>query len=219
VRTVIVEDHLIVRDILKKICSTELGFNVVAEASDGREAVSEILRTRPDLVLLDLELLGADGFTVIELVRKAGLMPRILVFSSYLDDYTVYRIEKAMVHGFLDKNLNNIASVAAAIRAVSRGEARFSESFKKSKAARHADPNSFDKLLSEREIGVLRMIGDSLSDQEIGERLNIADRTAQKHRFNIQKKLGLKSSRALVHYAQEHGFTQSVVRPTPESAP
>jgi len=218
VRTVIVEDHLFIRDILKKICSAELNFDVVAEASDGKQAVGEILRTQPDLVLLDLELIGTDGFTVIELVRRAGLTPRILVISSFLDDYTVYRIEKAMVHGFLDKNLNNVASVAAAIRAVSRGEARFSEAFQRSKAARHADPNSFDKVLSEREIAVLSMIGDSLGDQEIGERLNISDRTAEKHRFNIQKRLGLKSTRALVRYAQEHGFTHSVARPTPDSA-
>jgi DNA-binding NarL/FixJ family response regulator len=218
-RTVIVEDQLFIREILRKVCSTELNFEIVAEASDGRQAIGEILRTGPDLILLDLQLLGADGFTVIDLVRRAGLRPRILVFSSFLDEYTVYRIEKAMVHGFMDKNFSSVDSVAAAIRAVSAGTARFSDAFQKAKAARHSDPNAFDKLLSEREIEVLSMIGDSLSDREIGERLNIADRTAQKHRFNVQRKLGLKSTHDLVHYAQNHGFTQSFVRPSPPPSP
>ena len=126
VKTAIVEDQLFIRDILRKVCTAELNFEIVAEASDGTVAIGEILRTSPDLVLLDLELLGADGFTVIDLVRKAGLKPRILIFSSFMDDYTVYRVEKAMVHGFMDKNLNNVATLAEAIRGVSRGEARFS---------------------------------------------------------------------------------------------
>jgi len=129
-----------------------------------------------------------------------------------MDDYTVYRVEKAMVHGFMDKNLNNVATLAEAIRGVSRGEARFSMEFAKARAARHADSRSFDKLLSDREITVLGMIGDLLNDHQIAERLDIADRTAQKHRFNIQAKLGLGSPRDLLHYAQDRGFTQSVVR-------
>ena len=212
VKTAIVEDQLFIRDILRKVCTAELNFEVVAEASDGTVAIGEILRTGAELVLLDLELLGADGFTVIELVRKAGLKPRFLIFSSFMDEFTVYRVEKAMVHGFMDKNLNDVSTLAAAIRGVSQGEARFSSEFAKARAARHADPNAFDKVLSDREITVLGMIGDLLDDHQIAGRLNIADRTAQKHRFNIQAKLGLGSPRDLLHYAQDRGFTQSVVR-------
>jgi DNA-binding NarL/FixJ family response regulator len=212
VRTAIIEDQLFTREILRKVCTAELGFEVVAEESDGSVAIGQILRTKAELVLLDLELLGLDGFTVADLVRKAGLRPRILVFSSFLDDYTIYRVERSMVHGFMDKNFNDAAALAEAIRAVAQGEARFSNAFVKARAARHADPMAFDKLLSDREIAVLSMIGDLLNDHQIAERLNIADRTAQKHRFNIQAKLGLGSPRALLHYAQDRGFTQSVVR-------
>ena len=70
---------------------------MVAEAADGQQGVAAILRTAPDLVLLDLELPGVDGFTVIDLIRTSGMKPRILVFSSFYDEYSVYRIERAKV--------------------------------------------------------------------------------------------------------------------------
>jgi len=215
VRIVIVEDQSIIRELLRKVCTQELGFDVVAEAADGQQGVAAILRTAPDLVLLDLELPSVDGFTVIEMIRTSGMKPRILVFSSFYDEYSVYRIERAKVHGFMDKNFNNIRAVAAAIQAVGRGEAYFSAAFAKMKMARHADPQSFDKVLTDREIVVLSLIGDLLSDTEIGEKLDMADRTAQKHRFNIMGKLAIGSRAELERYARKHGFRQSVVRDQP----
>jgi DNA-binding NarL/FixJ family response regulator len=105
--------------------------------------------------------------------------------------------------------------VTAAIAAVSRGEAYFSAAFARMKTARHADPHAFDKVLTDREIVVLSLIGDLLTDSEIGEKLDMADRTAQKHRFNIMAKLSVSSRAELERFARKHGFRQSVVRDQP----
>jgi DNA-binding NarL/FixJ family response regulator len=93
VRIVIVEDHQMFREVLRKVCTQELRHKVVGEAKDGLSAVALIQETAPDLVLLDLHLPGLDGFGVVAALRQARPDIRILVLSSHCDDYTVYRAE------------------------------------------------------------------------------------------------------------------------------
>src|ERR1041384_2056843 len=102
VRIVIVEDHLMFREVLRKVCAVELKHDVVGEAADGRTAVEMVKSKRPDLVLLDLHLPGLDGFGVAEAIRRIAPATRILVLSSHCDEYTVFRAEQAHVQGFVD---------------------------------------------------------------------------------------------------------------------
>ncbi len=212
VRIVIVEDHLMFREVLRKVCVRDLKHEVVGEAGDGRQAVALALRTSPDLVLLDLHLPNLDGFGVVEALRQATPNIRILVLSSHCDDYTVFRAEHARVQGFVDKNTSAVATLRHAITAVSQGRVYFSAAFKQIKAARHGNPFSFDKLLTERERAVLALIGEPLTDDEIAGRLGRSKETIEKHRFNILRKLGLESTAALVRYAVDHGFTLTAPR-------
>src|SRR6185503_18008127 len=108
--------------------------------------------------------------------------------------YTVFRAERARVQGFVDKNTNTVEALKDAITAVAEGRVSFSEAFMRAKNTRLRDPNSFDKLLSERERAVLSLIGAPLGDEEIGQRLEIATETVEKHRFNLLKKLGLRTT-------------------------
>lgn len=206
-RIVIVEDHLMFREVLRKVCVAELHHQVVGEAGDGKVAVKLVREMQPDLVLLDLHLPGLDGFGVIESIRKDSPETRVLVLSSHCDEYTVYNSERAHVAGFVDKNTNSVATLKSAIGDIAKGKAWFSEAFLKIKAARRRDPKSFDKLLTKREGAILALIGQSLTDAEIGRRLEISWQTVEKHRFNLLKKLDLKSTAELARYAQEHGFT------------
>ena len=212
VRIVIVEDHLMFREVLRKVCVQELRHEVVGEAGDGRRAVALVLGTSPDLVLLDLHLPNLDGFGVVEALRQAAPQVRILVLSSHCDDYTVFRAEHAHIQGFVDKNTSAVATLKRAITEVCAGRVYFSEAFKQIKAASHGDPFSFDKLLTERERTVLALIGDPLTDREIASRLGISKETVEKHRFNILRKLGLQSTAELVRYAVDHGFTLKAPR-------
>lgn len=210
-RTVIVEDHLMFREVLRKVCAVDLRHEVVGEAADGEQAVAVVARTAPGLVLLDLHLPALDGFGVIEAIGKLPLdpAPRLLVLSSHCDEFTVYRAEELHVHGFVDKNTNSVATLKEAVGAVAAGRTWFSEPFLKLRAARQRDPHSFDKLLTVRERGVLGLVGASLSDPEIGARLSISTETVEKHRSNIRRKLGFGTNAELARYARAHGFTLS----------
>ena len=195
------------REILRKVCVDELRHEVVAEAGDGALAVELVAKTMPDLVLLDLHLPNLDGFGVVEAIRKISKEVRILVLSSHCDEFTVFRAERARVQGFVDKNTNTVATLKDAIGTVARGHVWFSEAFLREKKSRHRDPRSFDKLLTERERAVLALVGEPLTDVEIGKRLKIASETVEKHRFNVLRKLGLASTAEMARYAREHGFT------------
>ncbi len=212
-RIVIVEDHLMFREVLRKVCTEELRLEVVGEAEDGRKAVEIVAATAPDLVLLDLHLPGLDGFGVVEAIRRQSPSVRILVLSSHCDEYTVFRAEKLRVQGFVDKNTNSVATLKVAVGAVAGGKIWFSEAFQRAKAARRRDPIAFDKVLTEREQAVLILVGVPLTDTEIAAQLGITEDTVEKHRFNILKKLELAGTAELVRYAREHGFTLTA-RPT-----
>jgi len=207
VRIVIVEDHLMFREVLRKVCTEELGHTIVAEAADGREAVARVRETMPDLLLLDLHLPNLDGFGVVEAIRTIAPDIKVLVLSSHCDEYTVFRTERARVHGFVDKNTNSVAMLKAAIAAVFQGRVWFSDAFLKAKSARLRDPHSFDKLLTDRERAVLTLVGQPLTDAEIARQLDISEETVEKHRFNILRKLDMQTTTELVRYARDHGFT------------
>lgn len=207
VKIVVVEDHVMFREVLRKVCEKELGLEVAGEAGDGKVAVDIVRQTTPEILLLDLHLPNLDGFGVIEAVRAFQPALRILVLSSHCDEYTVFRAERARVQGFVDKNTNSVAVLKEAIKEVAEGRVWFSEPFRRIKAARHGDQFSFDKLLTDREREILALIGQPLDDAKIAQRLKISIETVEKHRFNVLRKLSLKSTTDLVHYAREHGFT------------
>lgn len=219
VKTVIVEDHLLFSDVLRTVCTRDLGHEVVGVAADGPAAVELVRRHQPDLLLLDLQLPGLDGFGVLEAVRRDAPRIQVLLLSSLCDAYTVYRAERARVKGFVDKNASTLEAVAAAIRSIAAGRVHFSDAFLAQKAARHADPGSFDKVLSDRECQVLELIGQPMSDREVADRLGLAVATVEKHRFNILAKLGCATTVELVRYAQDRGFTLARYRPSPPSPP
>lgn len=206
VKIAIVEDHLMFREVLRKICTVELQHTIVGEAEDGRRAVELVAATNPELVLLDLHLPKLDGFGVAEAIRLQAPDIRILVLSSHCDEYTVYRSERLRVHGFIDKNSNSIDTLKQAIKQVAQGKTAFSTEFQKIKAARSKNPLSFDKVLTGRELTVLPLVGASLTDAQIAAHLRIAETTVEKHRFNLMKKLGLRTTAELVRYARDHGF-------------
>lgn len=206
-KIVIVEDHQMFREVLRKICVEELGHEVAGEAADGAAAVELVRQVSPELVLLDLHLPKLDGFGVVEAIRRRSPQVKILVLSSHCDEFTVYRSDRARVQGFVDKNTNSVAKLKEAIAAVASGRVWFSEAFLRAKSARHRDPNSFDKLLTDRERDVVALVGVPLTDGEIAQRLGIAPETVEKHRFNILRKLGLQGTVELTRYARDHGFT------------
>jgi len=195
------------REVLRKVCESDLRHDVVGETGDGASAVELVIRLQPDLVLLDLHLPNLDGFGVVDGIHGGAPNTRILVLSSHCDEYTVFRAERSGVHGFVDKNTNSVAALREAIGLVAKGGTSFSPAFKRIRDARLRDPGSFDKVLGNRERAIVALVGEALTDHQIAKRLQIAVETVAKHRLNVVRKLGLKNTTELVRYAREHGFT------------
>ena len=129
------------------------------------------------------------------------------MLSSYCDEYTVARIISSAVEGFIDKGASTVAVLREAIAAVARNGTYFSEAVKLRMASAAAGGTvPLEVGLSPRERTILLMIGRLLTDQEIAVHLNISSATVEKHRFNIYRKLGLKSRPELMRYARDHGY-------------
>lgn len=216
-KVVIVEDHQIMRDAIRTVCESELGFDVIAQTGSGIEAVSLIIAHRPDIVLLDLGLKDMDGFNVADRVLQELPWLKILILSSLCNDYTLFRVEKMGARGFVDKNSNTTQELRDALRVIATGETYFSQVFCDARAARRADPRSFTKILTDHERAILSLIGLGLSDNEIAKRLSISPNTARTHRHNILRKFDLKGTPKLIAFAVANGFTQFAANPSDRS--
>src|ERR1700722_17955021 len=102
-KIVIVEDELLFRDVLLKVCAKDLGHEILGVAATGREALQIVPAASPDLLILDLRLPDAHGLDVLASLRRKQALLRTLVISVTCDEYTVFRVERAAVQGFLDK--------------------------------------------------------------------------------------------------------------------
>jgi DNA-binding NarL/FixJ family response regulator len=171
----------------------------------------------PDLLILDVQLPDMDGFEVLRSLRRKRALIRTLVISSYFDEYTLCRIDRAAVQGFIDKSTNTVSELSLAISAIEAGSTYFPGPFMEARRAHSRNPVAFDKLLTDREQTILSLVGEPLSDAEIAAQLNLSPETVEKHRFNIMRKLGLRSRAEAARFARRCGLTRPPLsqRPRP----
>src|SRR5579872_7256305 len=117
----IIEDERLFRDVLRKACEADFGQEVVGEAASGEEALAVIPETAPDLLILDINLPDVDGLDLLKQLRRRRALLKALLVTSYLDEYTLGRIERAAVQGFIDKSTNTVAEMGLALRAIEGG--------------------------------------------------------------------------------------------------
>ncbi len=201
----VIEDHDMLRGLFRIACRT-YGFEVLGEAADGKEAVDVICNTRPDVVLLDLDLPRMQGLDVIQVIRSKGIAPRFLVVSGYGNDVTVKGVDEAHVHGFILKTNGLDDELRTALIAVASGRRYFCSWFTEAKAALTKDPWASHKVLSPTERVVLILVGKFWSDNDIAAYLGNSTRTIETHRTHIARKLNLHGRVALERYSRERGF-------------
>ena len=193
---------------MRFVCVTEFGHEVIALATDGDTAVHAAVSLRPDVLILELDLPMLDGFRVIRRVRPACPLTSIIAVTSHRGSYTLLRVEQAGFDGYVDKGSNSLSALRQALAAAAHGHRYYSPTFHAIREARMRDTASFDKILSDRELEVLSLIGQSLNDDEIGAQLRISARTAETFRHRILKKMGVAGTPKLIRLAIELGFTQ-----------
>jgi two-component system nitrate/nitrite response regulator NarL len=204
---VAVDDFPVMLDLLELLCATS-GHQMVGKATNGILGIQAIISAKPQLALLDLKLPRMSGFEVISFLRQAKLDTKILVFSGYCSPFTIYRLDHLQIDGYISKANNSVAVLKDAIDTIDSGKKFFSQEYLDCRSARIRNQNAFDKILSNRELKILELLGDSLSDDQIAKILRISRLTVAKHRFHLQQKLDLPDRFALERYARTNGFVE-----------
>lgn len=211
VRVMVVDDHPMWRDGVTRDL-TESGFDVVATAANGQEALVRANAVSPQVLLLDLNIPEPDGVTVTSQVVKDDPSVRVLILSASGEQQDVLEAVKAGATGYLVKSASRDVLIDG-VHAVSRGETVFTpglaglvlgEYRRLSEAPMHEEPDA--PKLTERETEVLRLVAKGMSYKQIAERLVLSHRTVQNHVQNTLRKLQLHNRVELVRYAIEQGL-------------
>lgn len=208
IRLLIVDDHAVVREGLQALIISEPEIEVVGEAADGLEAVRLARALQPDVILLDLVMPRKSGLEAIVEIKQDNPEARILVLTSFADDDKVFTAIKSGALGYLLKD-SLPHELLQAIRDTHRGESSLHPAIARKlvqELNRPSDlPPSGDPLTG-RELEVLKLVAQGLSNQEIAEKLAITERTARTHVVNILGKLHLANRTQAALYALREGL-------------
>lgn len=204
----LVEDEILVREVLHKICVQEIDAEVVFETGDCTEAVRKIIATQPDIVILDLALNNGTGFSVAGSTQIAGVGSKFIAISAYCTEYTAAMVNHYDFSGFIDKSTCLINELKEAVSKITQGSYYFCKKYKETRLRTITNHNSFIKILSNSEQSVLSLIGRGMDDSEIAARLSISVRTVQGHRSHAMEKLNIRSVAALVNFAVTEGIAR-----------
>jgi DNA-binding NarL/FixJ family response regulator len=208
-KLVLIEDQAMIRQLLVMACKQALPQDEVFTAANGAEAMELCRREQPVLVLLDLVLPDCEGLDLVPRIREAVPGVKILVVSSHTDEFTMHRVQRSGVNGFVDKNEQAFTILKDALVAVLAGRSYFCSTTQALRARMKADPLSFSKVLSDRETELLALFGRGFSNDDIGEKLGLRPNTVRNHRQNVMTKLGIGSTPQLIHYALDKGFIRA----------
>jgi DNA-binding NarL/FixJ family response regulator len=206
-RIFVVEDHPMFRKAVVDWLKAEPGVEVVGEASSARMALAELREKSADAAVLDISLEGTDGLELIKHLRSEHPDLRILVLSMHDEEAYALRALRAGAQGYVMKRESGETFIAA-LHQVLRGEVYVSPGFGKKliyRAVQASFGDGGDPLakISDRELEVLRLLGEGRSTREIAEQLNLSIKTVESHRLNLRDKLNLKNSAELVRFAIE----------------
>jgi DNA-binding NarL/FixJ family response regulator len=216
IRVLVVDDQSMVRAGFRMLLAGEDDIEVVAEASNGREAVDKAARFEPSVVLMDIRMPELDGLEATRRILEADGATRILILTTFdLDEY-VYEALRAGASGFVLKD-DSPEQLLAAIRTVAAGEALLSPTITKrviqkfARLPRSAPPEEVGDL-SERELDVFRLLARGLSNGEIAQELYISETTVKTHITHILQKLNLRDRVQAVVLAHESGLFEADAR-------
>jgi DNA-binding NarL/FixJ family response regulator len=213
---VIADDQRVVRDGLSMLVGLMDGVDLVATASDGKEAIELVARERPDVALMDLRMPEVDGVKATRHIRNANSDTQVLVLTTYADDASLFPALQAGARGYLTKDAT-AEEIEQAIRALAAGRthldpqiqerlvAAVAEQKPPIAAAGVADTQLPDGL-TPREVEVLKLIAAGLSNAEIAATLVVSDATVKTHINHVFAKTGARDRAQAVRYAYQHGL-------------
>ncbi|HEX6383038.1 MAG TPA: response regulator transcription factor [Anaerolineae bacterium] len=209
IRVLIADDHTVVRKGIRTLLMTEPGLEVVGEAGDGAEAIQQFRALQPDVLLLDMQMPVRNGVEVINELKQTFPEARILILTSFSEDETVFTAIKAGAMGYLLKD-SSPEELIQAIRDVYQGRPSLQPTIayklmqELNRPRRELPPT--EEPLTEREVEILKLVAQGLSNQAIADRLVISERTARTHISHILDKLHLANRTQAALYALRQGI-------------
>jgi DNA-binding NarL/FixJ family response regulator len=216
-RAVIIEDQSAICDMLAELISKHGRYAVVGQAADGKSGIEIALNLRPDLLVLDVMMPGLSGIEVLRRINRALPATKVLIFSGKKEPHIIRSLVQEGIHGFVHKT-DPLSEFRRAVDSLANGQPWFSENFDRTVREALATPaNHADSMLDqltprEREIAVL--ITRSHSSKEVAGQLQISIKTAENHRANLMRKLGVRDVAGLVRFV----IRQGLVDPTGDAA-
>ena len=209
---VLADDHHVVRQALRMLLAAESDLQVVGETGDGLEVTRLVERVKPDVLVVDLMMPGLNGLEVTRQVCEHSPHTHVVVLSMHANEAYVLEALRNGATGFILKDAS-AAEFLAGVRAVASGRRYLSpplsdralDAYAKMAAASALDP--YDSLTA-REREVLHLAAEGLNTNEIAERLTISPRTAETHRENFMRKLGLHNRAELIRYVMKRGVVE-----------
>lgn len=215
IRLVLADDHAVVRSGTRELLEQEPDLKIVGEASNGEEAVRLAYELQPDVMVMDVRMPKMSGVEATRRIKSEAPDVRVLVLTAHDDDEYVFALLQAGANGYLLKTAE-IDELVRAIRTVASGQSALAPEVTGKVVAQFASgkglPDALTETqadfdgLTERELGILKLVGKGLSNKQIGKELYISDRTVQAHLSNIFSKLGVNSRTEAVMHAVRKGW-------------
>lgn len=215
IRILIADDHEVVRRGLSSLLQAHEGWEVIAEASDGREAVEKAKQLKPDFVILDIGMPNLNGLAATRQLTQHDPNIKIIVLTITDSDHVIREALEAGARGFVLKS-DAVRDLVSAIEALQRGQMFFTPRvnemvlagfLEKGTVAPRGGAPRFPTL-TPREREVIQLLAEGKSSKEVATVLNLSTKTAETHRSNIMRKLGFHSIRDLVLYAVKNDIIQ-----------
>ena len=209
ISVVLVDDHEIVRNGVRAYLNTMPDFQVIGEASSGEEALQVVSELIPDIVLLDLILPGMDGVETTRRIKKLSPRTQVVVLTSYHEDVHIFPALKAGAISYILKDMK-MDKLVEAVRRAAQGEVtlhpRVAVRVLQNLRGENADAEPLFTELTERELDVLKLIANGMTNSQIAEKLVISENTVKGHVSNILSKLHVADRTQVAVYAWQKGI-------------
>jgi DNA-binding NarL/FixJ family response regulator len=220
-RLLICDDHPLVREGIKATISQHPTIEIVGEAENGRDAVSETKRLRPDIVLTDMSMPELNGLEATIQIKEFDKRIKVLIMTMYDDEEVVLRCLAAGASGYVLKD-TPLSQLIYAIGMVMKGHEYLDPGVTRNLNEYHqhakANENTYDRL-SPREREVLKLVAEGLSVKEIAVQLNVGIKTIDTHKYNLMTKLDIHNAAGLTRYAIQKNVVFTLPGLTPAEKP